>query len=326
LIIGVFLLSTKTVRDALTNGLAKLPMIRGVIVVVCLIAALAGCRPKPSPIVLVDPALAILVTPDATLLAGVRMKQLRETPLYKRYVEQWSYPSLDQFARDTGIDPRKDIWELLITSDGTDTVVMARGKFSEFGMEPKLDRGGAQRFTYKGYSLIGDERLAVTFMNSTTAIAGPTRSVQRILDAKDNTQGIPGSLEAKIRQIPSSHQIWFVANVGGKVPRMELKGNAANLANFVRMLDSATAMFEFADTVRARIEGVAFTDNDAKQLGDTVRGLLGLARLHTPSSNPELLRAFDNLQVGTKDRTVTLTAGLPPEVLEDLLKFAGVVR
>jgi hypothetical protein len=100
-------------------------MIRRV-VVTCLLVALAGCRPKPAPIVLVDPALAILVPPDAVLLAGVRMKQLRES----------------------GIDPRKDVWELLITSDGKDTVVMARGKFSELGMEPKLEREGVRRFAY----------------------------------------------------------------------------------------------------------------------------------------------------------------------------------
>src|SRR5438045_3824023 len=71
----------------------------------------------------IDSTLAGLVPPDATMLAGARMDAIRSSPLYKKMLAQKRLEQLDEFARRTGFDPRRDVRELLIGSNGKDTIV-----------------------------------------------------------------------------------------------------------------------------------------------------------------------------------------------------------
>ena len=64
---------------------------------------------------------------------------------------------------------------------------MVRGKFSESGMEPRLEWEGSTRSSYKGYLMVTDENAAVTFMNSTTAVAGPPARVKEVIDSQKRT-------------------------------------------------------------------------------------------------------------------------------------------
>ncbi|MGH9657078.1 MAG: hypothetical protein ACRD96_00960, partial [Bryobacteraceae bacterium] len=59
----------------------------------------------------VDPVLAALIPPDTVLLAGIRMEPLKSTPLYKQIVATRARADLDDFARRTSFDPRKDVRE-----------------------------------------------------------------------------------------------------------------------------------------------------------------------------------------------------------------------
>ena len=65
----------------------------------------------------VDPALATLVPADTAILVGAKLDKLRETPTYQKHFSQMSLPRLDDFARETGLDPRKDVWEVLFASE-----------------------------------------------------------------------------------------------------------------------------------------------------------------------------------------------------------------
>src|SRR5690349_21781021 len=103
---------------------------------------LAGCRKEASSTVYVDPALATLVPPDTIMLAGVRMEKLAATQFWRDYVNKGRVPMLEQFRKRTGLNPEKDIWELLVASSQKEAVMLIRGKFSEMGLEPKLDLEG----------------------------------------------------------------------------------------------------------------------------------------------------------------------------------------
>src|SRR4051812_34544356 len=49
---------------------------------ILLTLATVACTRQPSPTVFLDPALAVLVPRDTTLLAGIRMQRLKTTPFY----------------------------------------------------------------------------------------------------------------------------------------------------------------------------------------------------------------------------------------------------
>ena len=88
---------------------------------------LAGCGQNKTSPSIVDRDLRSFILPDAVLLAGVDMEQVRAAPLYQKLQARRRLPQLEEFADRTGFDPRKDVHTLLISSDGNNTVVAARG-------------------------------------------------------------------------------------------------------------------------------------------------------------------------------------------------------
>jgi hypothetical protein len=106
----------------------------------------------------VDNVLARLVPADSTALFGARLEQLKTTSLYSKLVAQQKLSQLDSFAAETGFDPRRDVRDLLVASNGKPNagVLLARGTFhvnvpSEFKATLKPVR-------YKGYILTVREK------------------------------------------------------------------------------------------------------------------------------------------------------------------------
>ena len=301
---------------------------KSILLLFCLM--LAACRPKPSPTILIDPALITLVPADTIFLAGVRMEPIRATEVYKKYVLDKKIEMLDEFTKKTGLDPRADLWEFLIAGNGKDTIVMARGHFSEMGLEPKLNIEGAQRFTYKGFTLLGDEARAVVFTNSSTAIAGPTAVLRRLIDHRTRPDsGAPRWLTERAAAIPSTNQIWFVGSVAGQfgnlAPRAGAQGMNFGQFNFGQFLDALqllTARIDLQTGVKVHAEGLCVAETDARRLNDALRAGLGLVRLSTGDSNPQMLRLIDGAKVLQQQKAVLLDIDWPLSAIDELMKLA----
>src|SRR5437763_2708145 len=141
------------------------------------ISALAcwSCTSKPEGGNL-DPSLALLIPADTIVMVNVRLDLLQKTVVYQKYFSKQSLPQIDDFAQKTGIDPRRNLWEVLFISNGKQTAVLGRGMFSDES-EPRLDnltKQGAKRFGYKGLNLVGDEKSAVLLVSPTVLAAGDT--------------------------------------------------------------------------------------------------------------------------------------------------------
>ncbi|HUS05828.1 MAG TPA: hypothetical protein VMZ52_06020 [Bryobacteraceae bacterium] len=304
-------------------------MISKVFCAAILFLLLPACHKKPSPTVLVDPALAMLVSPDTVLLAGIRMEPLRSTPLYQRLITGRTPARLEGFIRDTGLDPRKDIWEFLIAHNGKDAVVMARGKFAEMGLEPRLNREGAVRMQYKGYTLLGDAKNAVAFMNSSTAVAGPSSAVRSIIDMRNAAQGgIPAVFAEKIKSISSANQLWVAGNIHGRLPMLDFRGsgNLANLNNILPAIKTFDTAIDLRTGCKAHANAVFDSEQDAKRVKETLRGLIGFARLNTPENRLERLRVFDGIKVEYSQNVLTVDADLPVDLLDEMMKLENYLR
>jgi hypothetical protein len=271
---------------------------------VCLFAALCGCGPHRPPSVKIDPALATLVPSDTVLLAGVKMEALRAMPLYR------SLGSPAALLSGTGLDLDK-VWEILAVSNGRRTAILARGKFSDTGLEPRLDIPGATRTTYKGYALTATDSLAVAFMNPSTAVAGRPDAVRAILDDRGQSSGPPPGLEKQIELIGPENQIWAVgagsAELAQAAPHT---GNLANLGTALRMVETfrigaqAGAGLRIAATARCRNE------QDAGSLSGALRFFAMLAGL----------KPSNGVHIESSGADVRIDADIPPETIE---KFAG---
>jgi hypothetical protein len=285
-------------------------------IVICAAIIATGCTTKAPLGPKIDPALATLIPADTTLLVGTRLEALEKTPVYQKYLADRKFSQVEDFARQTGLDPQKDLWELLFVSNGKNNVLLGRGKFAN-EMEPRLEKGGAKRFGYKGYNLIGDEKAAVVFISSTTAAMGPTESLRYLLDQRGTSKGPPPALQALLKEIPSDTQFW-AAYAGGPVD-LGFTGNLANITKFINSIESGSIYFDLRTGLNGVAVGQCSTDQGAEEVQGALKAFIGLGRLNTPAKEPEMQAAWDGLRTTLQDKRVKLYIDVPQNVVDQFL-------
>jgi hypothetical protein len=282
----------------------------------CALLLLTSCARKSAVGPKIDPALATLIPGDTTLLVGTRLEALERTPVYQKYLADRKFPQVEEFAKQTGLDPKKDLWELLFVSNGKNNVLLGRGKFAN-EMEPRLEQGGAKRFGYKGYNLIGDEKAAVVFISSSTAAMGATESLRFLLDQRGASKGPPPALAGLMKDIPQDAQFW-AAYAGGPFD-LGFGGNLANITKLVNSIETGSLYFDLRTGLNGVAAGECSTDQSAEDVQGALKAFIGLGRLNTPANQPDLLKAYDGLRVTLQDKRVKLYIDVPQNVVDQFL-------
>lgn len=288
-----------------------------------LLAALlmVSCTPQKRSAVFIDPSLEMLVPPDTIFIVGANVDKIKDTPVYRKLLKDVELASLDDFTKKTGIDPRKDLWQVISVSNGKTALLLARGKFST-EMEPRLESEGAQRIGYKGYTLLGNEHGAVVFMNTSTAVAGSTDQLRLLIDRRNQSGGgLPPALRAQIDALSPNDEIWAatvggLSNLGLQIPDSSNLGSALQ---FLQGIESIRLGMDVRSGLKAEAEASCDSEKSAKRVHDSLRGLIGFGRLSTPDNRPDLLQLYDGLKV-TQDQTRTdLTAQISPDLVDRFL-------
>ena len=286
--------------------------------------ALAACKSSQQG-ARVDPALSTLIPADTTMLVGIRAEELMKLPIYQRYMADREIGPLDNFAKETGLDLRTDVWEVLLVTNGKESVVLGRGKFGTEA-EPRLkaESKGAKRFGYKGYTLIGNEETAVLFLGPSVAGMGSTPGLRRIVDTRDQSNGPPPVLARRMQEVPREAVIW-AAYAGAPIdPPQNLPPNFANLVKIMNSIESGSAYMDLRVGVKGKATGSTATDQAGKELHDALRGLLGFARLGTSKENPEMQRMVDAIRVTQEGKNVNVYIDAPEDALTQVLDvFSG---
>ena len=295
--------------------------------------ALAGCGPHGPASVHVDPVLLTLIPTDTVMLAGMKLDAARKTPTYERMNAALHLDApLEEIAKQTGFDPRAELWEVLLASDGKESLVFARGKFSPHGIEPEFKKEGVTKTPYKGYTLIGNQDFALTFVNSTVAAAGKPAAVRKVIDGRDSGTGPTPAMLARINTIPPGNQFWAVTTSAQTyLPRdMEapklggvLGGFAGNIPKILAMVESGDAAVDISSGVKLVIHASCTSEENAKQLNGFVRGVIGMGRLQ---AGQELLPIFDGFGTSINHKTASLTLTLAGGEWERLLELAETMR
>jgi len=278
-----------------------------------------GCSRKPAETsVFIDPQFAALVPPDTTLLVGLRVENLVKTPLYQKYLSGGKIRIIDKFARGTGINPEKSLWNLLLVSNGRDSFVLGRGKFADELMAPDFSKRGVDRFGYRGLTMFGDERQAMLLVNSSTIAMGDTPILRELVDRRTSFRGLPEQLRALTKEIPHEAQFWG-AYTGGPVG-LPLTGNLANVNKVLGLVGNGVFYFNVGQGVTGMITGVAATAQDAQQAHDGLVGFLGLGHMMTPGPS-DLVRALDGIQVTQDGQRVSVKIAESDELAGSLIEL-----
>ena len=284
--------------------------------------ALTACQPKQSASLHVSPPLETLVPADTVVVLGVNLAAIRDTTIYQKLITRVPLPQLERFAQQTGLDPRKDLSEILICSNGKTALLLVRGKFRMTDLEARFKSNGVTPSNYKGHALFGDDRAAVTFIDDSTAVAGSPADLRVLLDQPSGSgRGLPVALRDLLRTLPAGDQVYAaltggVENLNLPLPR---EGNLGNVMQALRSVDSAMLGMDLSKGIDAIAVVNCNTERDAKFVHDLVRGLVGFGRLNTPDNRPDLLKLYDSIQVTQQQTQTKATADVPQELADKFL-------
>lgn len=291
------------------------------------LATLAACKREPQ-FARVDAALAPLIPSNVVALAGLRLDKLRDTPFYRRYVEGKKISMLEEIQAQTGLDPRKDIWEIVLAYRGRQQAPLAfiRGKFGgEFGREPNFDRTKFRTLNHKGYYILTPgEGAGVLFMNTGAAVAGKIEDLMHVVDVRDDkNEQPPEGLLALVGTLPGSAHFWMAAEQGSALlPGMPSEGNFANLGRMAQATREVTIYADLKDSMKAQLRAVYADPQSAKMALDFLKGMIGLARLKTPDDQTDLLKVFDGVRPLLKETTLEVEVVEPFELMDRVISLA----
>ena len=293
------------------------------LLVVLFAGFLASCGKPPVTGVSIDSEMQLYIPPNAQALLSIQMDKLKTSDVYKRHSKDLDLPELNALSERIGSDPRRDLSAALAIWDGKQAMFLAKGKFAPEQVQQKIQALGAPSVNYKNFTLFGSKGNAVVFVDSSLALSGPMDVLHAALDRKATGNGlVPPELAERMKGVSKDAQIWEVSRGGLPLAVFPMRSDVqSTLGNFATAI-SETSIGVHADSglqLQADIQCVS--KEGAQRVHDALRGLVGLARLTTNTSDMDLLRLWDAVHVEQDQGTVHLRADLSADLTEKLFTY-----
>ena len=283
-----------------------------------------------------DHDLLNLVMPDAKVLAGVNVDQAKGTPFGQYILNQIQTNDADmqKLTTLTGFDPRRDVRELLVASDGTPGsktgLAVAKGNFDVGKITAAGMLQGVVTELYNGVTILEDPKSqehGIAFPDGNTVIAGDLASVKGAIDRLKSPQPLPAAVIGKVNQWSNpqgnnpAQDAWFVTTVApsslAPVPKNGT-GNNPMQGAFQNVLQAAGGV-KFGAQVVFSGEATSDTAEHANTLSDVIKLLINIAQMQT-GTDPTAAALVKSVTVTPVDKVVTVTANLPQDVFQQMLQ------
>jgi hypothetical protein len=230
------------------------------------------------------------------------------------------------FVQQTGIQPERDLDEVALsrqdTSDGRDVESSEvfvgrfdRSRTSNYfqkiaaGKEQYLDKT-IFSLPHEGHivrvCILTDKIIAVTNMESAGVM-------HRIIDHLGSS-GIPTLLETHYRQVPTASVAWMISRIPAKPNGMQLPGG---MSFSFHQEAVAVASLRYAGEVMFRADFLTQSDDDARQLADSLHTFLAISRAASAlGRDRDVKSAFDSVHIQQKGTIAEVTATLPQNFLK----------
>jgi hypothetical protein len=275
-----------------------------------------------------DPQLLNLVMPDAKVLAGVNVEQAKST-LFGQFILnqlQTNDSEMQKLTALTGFDPRRDVRELLVASDGTPGtktgLALAKGTFDVGKITALGTTQGVVTELYNGVTILEDPKSqehGIAFLDGSTVVAGDTASVKGAIDRQKSSQSLPAAVMVKVNQWSSSQDAWGISTVPPStlVPTNKTGANPMQGA-FQNVLQSAGGV-KFGALVVFSGEATCDTAQNASTLGDLVKLLINIAQMQS-GSDPTAAALVKSVTVTPNGNVMTVSASLPEDVFQTIVQ------
>ena len=288
-----------------------------IIVVICISGTVSAA----------DSQLVGLMMPNAQVLAGMNVMQVRNSPYGQYLLAQipLTHPQFQQFVQATGFDPLRDITEVLAASAGVpgdkSGLVAVRGSFDISHILAFVKTMGAKVDQSQGVPVISspDGQMAIALMDATLALAGDANSVTAAVARRSSPSAVNPALTAKATTLSSIQDAWVVSTIMPGSVGIGPGGPAGLNLTALQNIQQSSAGVKFGASVNVTAEVVADTPQNASALADVVRLLVNLGQMS--QSNPQaaqFAQVLQNLSIQTKGSAIEVSLAIPEDVVEQL--------
>jgi hypothetical protein len=285
--------------------------------------ALLACSRPPSSGIRIDRNFESLIGAETKALAGLDLSALKRSAVYGRHEKDLQFPLLDASADRLGLDPRRDIQKILVVADNSRSLFIISGSFQKTSVEQKLGASlGLRRGSYKGHSVLGDERDSLAFLTNGVALAGPGRSLRTALDLQNSGKGaLPDPLRERMRGLPSQDQLWLVSRDGLPFIDAPMRSDFQSaLSNVVNYITGVTAGIAFDEGIHLEAMLSCVSPEAAQRVNNALRGGVAIGRLSTKENETDLLSLYDTVKVEQNSNSVHVHADLPGRLADRLIQ------
>jgi hypothetical protein len=278
-----------------------------------------------------------LVMPDVKLMADINVAQAKQSPFGQFLLGQMESAHLQQFTGLTGFDPRSDLMELLIASNGSsgmaNSLALVSGVFNLAAIAGAAQAGGAATETYQGVTIYssGGKSEGVAFLNASIMIAGSLTNVKAAIDRQTAPVTLPASLTAQANQLSVTQDAWAIFTISPATlmpsgsPKTPPMGGIALPPNVLQQLQSGYAGVKFGSNVALTVQAQSDTAENAAGLAGLVQLAGNIAQMQA-AKNPDAAAFAKSLTATAQGTTVNITASLPAAQFQQLLTPKAAVK
>jgi len=289
-----------------------------------LLGAFSGVLPAA------DPQLMKLVMPDVKVMSDFNVAQAKQSPFGQFLLSQMESARLQQFTALTGFDPRNDLMELLVVSNGSpgagNSLALASGVFNPVTIAAAAQAGGATAETYKGVTIFGNpgKTEGVALLNGSIMIAGSVPNVKAAIDRQAAPAVLPASLVTQANQLSVTQDAWaiFTISPAALIPAGAQKappiGGMAVPANILQQVQSGYVGVKFGSNVALTVQAQSDTAENAAGIAGLLQLAGNLAQMQT-AKNPDAAAFAKSLTVTAQGSTVNVSVSLPSDRFQQLL-------
>jgi len=291
--------------------------------------------------------------PDAKIIAGAHVDAAKNSAFgqYMLSQIQSGNPALQKFIEDTGVDPRTDVTEVLVATDGMPSpsihaLLAAHGTFSNaiVILEAAAGaNGGTVTHLPGGVDLIGigpeqtnpsGHSLCVAlYTDGATAAIGDCDSVQAGINSAASKAPTGTNLLMKAQQIRAQRDLWFtsVLPLGQFASAVPTDLSPVLNSQLIQAIQQTSGGVNFAagstsqgPSVQLSGDALMDTPQNATALKNVVNFFVGMIQM-TGGNEPAaatVLSLLGTLQTSVSGSTLTVSLTIPETTLEQLFQQA----
>lgn len=284
-----------------------------------------------------DPQLMKLVMPDVKLISDVNVLQAKLSPFGQYVLSQVESSQVQQLAAATGFDPRQDLIELLLVSNGsggsTNSLALASGVFNPAKIASAAATSGATQEMYKGVTIIDVPKNSggIAFLNGSILIGGSIENVKAAIDRQAAPSTLPPSLVTQVNQLSVAYDAWALSTVSpaALAPAAEGKGQAVAGMKIpwssLQQVQSGYLGVKFGPNIAFAAQAQSDTAENAAGIAGMLQLVGNIAQMQA-AQNPSAAAFAKSLNVTSSGSTVTMSASLPEAQFQQLVMPKAAVK